>query len=358
MPYSSNLLDRDFMARLACMPVNSHLDLGAGAGKYGTIVARAYPDAHRTAVEIWEPYIERFHLRSVYHEIRAAGAVSLMDEPDQAWDLVTAGDVLEHLPKSKALDLLEWLIYRSKAIWVQVPAHYLQNAVGGNPYEAHVSLWSGREFSAYDHVLIERGDMIGAWIWGWRADYADWYAWAHGLSDGLKPSIDLTRAQELRDDYGLNLFIETGIWHGGTTNWAVRTFKTVYACDIDPVWSGHARNRFRGVPNLFVSTGDSRPFLLHLLDEVDQKALIYLDAHYIADKRSAGNPADCPLIGELNAVREAPIRHVVVIDDARLIVERHPDYLSWPTLEQVRAALPGWTVTHEGKALIAVPGGQ
>lgn len=358
MPYSSNLLDRDFLGGLGILHPQSHLDIGAGAGKYGMFVARNSPQSVRTAVEIWEPYIDQFNLRAVYQDVRVMNAIDLMQNPDQAWDLVTAGDVLEHLPKSQARDLIEWLIYRSKAIWVQVPVRYLQNSVGGNRFEAHVSLWSGRDFEAYEHTRFERGDMIGVWLWGWRAHYADWYPVATGLNDGLAPSIYTPRACGLRDAYRLKTFVETGIWHGGTTNWAVQTFEKVYTCDIDPALTAHARRRFRDAQNLSITTGDSRPFLLHLLDELTEPALLYLDAHHIVDKRSAGDPADCPLIGELNAVRAAPVRHVVVIDDAHLIVERHPDYLSWPTIDQVRAALPGWTITHEGKALYATPEGQ
>lgn len=350
MPYSSNLLDDIAEQTLRLIPIATHLDIGAGAGKYGRMSMRLHPDARRTAVEVWPPYVERFGLQRLYHEVRVIEASDLLREPDAAWDVVTLGDVLEHLPKSAGVDLLEFLIYRSRAIWVQAPLHYLQDTIDGNPREAHQSIWTARDLEAYEGRITQRGDMLGAWLWGWRAEYADWYGWAHGLQDAAMPSIDAARALAVRAERDLRIFVETGIWHGGTTRWAADHFERVFACDLDGQWVSHAMNRLRQRQNLQVEQADSRPFLLNLLTNLREPALIYLDAHCIA-----GDPADCPLIGELNAVRVSKQPHVVVIDDARLIVGRDPAYLAWPTLDQVRAALPGWTIAHEGRALWCFP---
>lgn len=355
MPYSSTLLDDVALQVFSAARFDRLLDIGAGAGKYGRMIAAVRPDVHRTALEVWTPYVEQFNLPGLYHDVQDRDGRDLMRDVDQTFDLVTLGDVLEHLPKSDGIDLLEFLIYRSRLIWVQVPRRYLQGSVEGNPHEAHVSIWSERDFAPYEHVAYPKGDMLGVALWGWRAPYAEWYAGAHGLRDAFLPSIDPARALELRARHGLTAFVETGIWHGGTTWWAAREFGRVHAIDLDPRWANHARARLRDYTSVEIQAGDSRPFLLNLLRELDTPALLYLDAHYIADKKSAGSATDCPLLGELAAVRVAPVRHVVVIDDARLIVNRDPDYLAWPTLEEVRAALPGWAVTHEGRALICTP---
>lgn len=185
--------------------------------------------------------------------------------------------------------------------------------------------------------------------------YAEAYAREHQLTDGFAPSIDAALALQLRDAYGIRVFVETGIWHGGTTQWAVQNFEWVWACELDPLLARHAHNRFSEYANLSLATSDSRPFLKALLRHLTEPALIYLDAHYIADKHSAGDPADCPLIGELGIITNCPFLHVVVIDDARLIVGRDPDYLVWPTLEEVKAAIPYYDVQHIGKALVCIP---
>ena len=181
------------------------------------------------------------------------------------------------------------------------------------------------------------------------------YAIEHGLTDGFAPSISPLTALSLRARYDLRVFVETGIWHGGTTQWAARHFDQVYVCDIDPRWVNHALARFGSTPRVHVYCGDSRDFLLRLLPTLAIPALIYLDAHYITDKHSAGSPDDCPLLGELEVIAKAPVEHIVVIDDARLILNRDPEYLSWPTLEDVKRALGHYDVKHEGRALIARP---
>lgn len=186
-------------------------------------------------------------------------------------------------------------------------------------------------------------------------EYTDRYAQVNNLNNGYGPSIDAARALALMDAWGLTAFVETGIWHGGTTLWAAQQFAFVYACDIDELWVAHARARLVEYPNVRITLGDSRRFLTDLMRTLNQPALIYLDAHYIADRHSAGNPVECPLLGELAALRTGMVKHVVVIDDARLIVGRDPDYLYWPTMEEVRAALPGWEIAQEANALVAVP---
>lgn len=183
----------------------------------------------------------------------------------------------------------------------------------------------------------------------------DRYALVHGLTDGFEPSLDPDLALGLQARHNLTAFVETGIWHGGTTQWALDHFSRVFACDLDPVWVTHARARFEEYPHLQLDCADSRAFLRTILPLLGTPAFIYLDAHYIADKHSAGNPDDCPLLGELDAIRQSSVPHVAVIDDARLIVGRDPDYLLWPTFDEVCAALPEWTVTHEGRALVAIP---
>lgn len=181
------------------------------------------------------------------------------------------------------------------------------------------------------------------------------YALDNHLMDGFAPSISPLLALGLRASYGLRTFVETGIWHGGTTQWAALHFDTVYTCDLDPVWVEHARKRFADTPNVVITQADSREFLAVIIQRLRQPALIYLDAHYIADKHSAGDPGDCPLMGELRLIEPVHTPHVVVIDDARLIVERDPDYLSWPTFDQVKDALPRHNVKHERKAIVCVP---
>lgn len=356
MPYSSNVFDTDFQRIIRHFDVQTHLDIGAGAGKYGHLVMQVHPNSHRTAYEIYAPYLGQFSLTQWYQSVRRADAMTLLDTPGVSFDLVTIGDAIEHLRKSDGLDLIHFLVYRSKAIWVQFPMEYLQDDVNGNRYEAHISVWSEKDFEPFDFIPLIAGDMVGILIRGFRNRYRDFYARAYGLTDAWSTGIPQARALELKERYNITTFVETGIWHGGTTNWAIDHFGEIYTIDIDPLWVSHARNRFKS-DNVVVQYGDSAFMLGTIIDryKLTDPTMFWLDAHYIADKRSAGDPDFCPLINELDAIARTEVGHIVLIDDANLLLERHPDYLSWPTLDDVRRRLPHHTVTVEGNVVVCVP---
>jgi hypothetical protein len=90
-------------------------------------------------------------------------------------DLVIAGDVLEHMPRQDAVDLLH-RIHDAGAwhILVSVPiVDSQQGEVDGNPNEAHLHQWDQDDM---DQVLAELGgtleayygDTLGVWWWSRR----------------------------------------------------------------------------------------------------------------------------------------------------------------------------------------------
>jgi SAM-dependent methyltransferase len=146
MPYSSGVFDIDVENLICAMQPRTVLDIGAGAGKYGHLVKRASPGTHVTAVELDLEYIERFKLREIYDVIISADAETLMRQVDADYDVVILGDVIEHLRKSTGLDLLNFLVYRTRRIVVVFPLRYRQGAVDGRNQEAHISVWGQSDF--------------------------------------------------------------------------------------------------------------------------------------------------------------------------------------------------------------------
>jgi hypothetical protein len=69
---------------------------------------------------------------------------------DVNFDTVIIGDCIEHLKKSEGLDLLNFLVYRSRWILVQYPVKYLQNTFEGKHQEAHISVWGDKDFYSFD----------------------------------------------------------------------------------------------------------------------------------------------------------------------------------------------------------------
>lgn len=139
-----------------------------------------------------------------------------------------------------------------------------------------------------------------------------------------------TLAIRLREKYKLNIFIETGTYSGFSSLWAAHHGFIVHTIELSKDrWEG-LETAFHSEHNIHFYRGDSKDILPTILEKVEEPALIFLDAHYGQD-RGGG----MPLMGEIEAIKNCPLRHIVMVDDARLFgVGR-----DWPTKEQVIKAL-------------------
>lgn len=155
MPYSSNLLDNDIIKIIKKLNPKVVYDIGAGAGKYGSMVRDHIGKVVKTvAIEIDPEYIKRFELKKIYTKILCISAADLINSSfyDNDFGLVIIGDCIEHLKKSEGIDLLNFLIYRSSWIMIQYPIKYLQNTFDGKSQEAHISVWGNVDFASFDIV--------------------------------------------------------------------------------------------------------------------------------------------------------------------------------------------------------------
>lgn len=168
MPYSStsgkNVI-KAVLSRLDALAYNGAplkaLDIGCGSGTYPQLVnGWMSSKIHWTGIEIWEPYIEQFGLDKLYDKLFIKPAIEALDELydivkqdptmdrvyEQLFDLIFVGDVLEHMPRETAMDVLEVckrLLGPRGVLIVSVPiGSYPQDEYLGNPHEAHVDTWS------------------------------------------------------------------------------------------------------------------------------------------------------------------------------------------------------------------------
>jgi len=118
------------------------VDVGPGEGTYAKLLGPSYK---YIGIEIWEPYIKQFKLDEMYSEIIVADVTQLPDLPKG--DCIIFGDVLEHIDKFYALNLLLKAEANYKHMIVSLPIsedgaivpgkiHY------GNKHEAHISAWT------------------------------------------------------------------------------------------------------------------------------------------------------------------------------------------------------------------------
>lgn len=146
------------------------LDIGVGQGTYFVLMGRpgkVLDHAHWVGVEVWAPYIQRFSLRSLYHEIIEQDARTIDYDQLGKFDLVIAGDILEHMTKEESVELVDNIMRNSTRLLISIPIiHYPQGEEGGNPYERHVKDdWTHTEVMETFNVSRSwAGNMIGLYL--------------------------------------------------------------------------------------------------------------------------------------------------------------------------------------------------
>jgi hypothetical protein len=110
-------------------PVSKILDVGPGAGTYGKLLA---PEFKLDAVEIFEPYIKEYNLKSIYNTVHIGDIRTFDVNP---YDYIILGDVLEHLSVEDSHKVLEKM--KSKKFLIAVPYLYSQGTQYGNIHETH-----------------------------------------------------------------------------------------------------------------------------------------------------------------------------------------------------------------------------
>jgi len=126
------------------------LDLGVGAGRYGELCREVNPKIITHAVEVYEPYVEQFDLRSKYNKVSICDMREIVLE--DIYDLVIMGDSLEHIPCSDGIKLFKYLKSKAHFVWLCMPIvpfrpwfyGYKQNESewNENPAEEHKCEWT------------------------------------------------------------------------------------------------------------------------------------------------------------------------------------------------------------------------
>lgn len=121
------------------------LDVGCGFGKYGVLL-KEYLDPTPEivdGVEAWEPYVINHNLKGIYNHLYLDDVTNLDKKTLDKYDLVNMGDVIEHIEKEKALDLLTRI---SGWVIIATPFDHFHTDEGLPPTEAHVSHWTKEDF--------------------------------------------------------------------------------------------------------------------------------------------------------------------------------------------------------------------
>lgn len=165
MPWSADE-NRDFILS-HIGPNDRVLDVGAGAGIWADLLSQVgVRRQNRDAVEIFEPYIERFGLEQKYHKIYLGDFMDLAI-PCGHYNVVIMGDVLEHFEMEDAL--VVWEKARRIAgptgiVLLSTPIiDFPQGESEGNIHEAHLSAFDMEALKALSGVAdSQAGEIIGS----------------------------------------------------------------------------------------------------------------------------------------------------------------------------------------------------
>jgi 2-polyprenyl-3-methyl-5-hydroxy-6-metoxy-1,4-benzoquinol methylase len=137
------------------------LDLGCGKGSLGLLLRQAPGGlhAHLTGAEIFQPNIDFVRRFNLYDEI-FEGDISTKDQwPD--FDVVVACEILEHLPREAAEQLLARIEEHTQTVIVSTPnGRDLRGPIGGNPAEAHLSVWTVADFKTRGYEVKGVGSLL------------------------------------------------------------------------------------------------------------------------------------------------------------------------------------------------------
>jgi len=146
--------------------IDDVLDIGPGQGTYYHLLNNILKDCEWTGVEAFEPYIENFNLKSFYNYIYHQDIREF--QPTRSYDLVIAGDVLEHMTKEEALAVVAKFKPFCKFFLISIPIiHWPQEAINDNPFEVHVKDdWSHEEIlNTFDNIVQGFvGSHIGVYV--------------------------------------------------------------------------------------------------------------------------------------------------------------------------------------------------
>jgi hypothetical protein len=127
------------------------------------------------------------------------------------------------------------------------------------------------------------------------------------------------------------VFIETGTYLGDMVKAVKKDFHEIYSTELGEDLFINACCKFSAFPHIHIIRVNSNNVLPELLSSIKTKCLFWLDAHYSGGITAKG-PLNCPLIQELEAIKNHHIKnHVILIDDARFFGREN----GWPPLKEV-----------------------
>ncbi len=124
--------------------IETVIDVGCGSGTYPKLLKdRNYI---WIGIEIHDPYIKTYELNKWYERVITAD-IRMWNIP--IVDCIIFGDILEHLAKDDAKEVVRRALLSCRHIVISIPVNYKQEASHNNPYEEHKSVWTFEQINRW-----------------------------------------------------------------------------------------------------------------------------------------------------------------------------------------------------------------
>lgn len=142
----------------------------------------------------------------------------------------------------------------------------------------------------------------------------------------------------LKERTNSNVLVETGTYYGDTTSWASNHFDKVHTIEFSEQIYQAVSAKYAHVNSITFHFGDSRELLPDILKATSNEPVIFwLDAHWSSGE-TYGENDNCPLIKELEIIKQSNVNACILIDDARHFLAPPPlpnNYLQFPGIQDI-----------------------
>lgn len=164
-------------------------------------------------------------------------------------------------------------------------------------------------------------------------------------------SIDPRLIQVLKSCLPLDVFVETGTFKGDTIQIVEKQFKHIYSVELSQQYYEIVLKRFSKTKNLTLLNSSSPDAIASIMPQINnQSTLFWLDAHWCVASNTAGESSQCPLLSELEAIKQLNEQSIIIIDDARLFLAAPPaphDISNWPSIDSIIKKLYQLSDAHQ-----------
>jgi len=162
--------------------------------------------------------------------------------------------------------------------------------------------------------LLQRTPLYG--LYKALGHYPDYWYWKLRGEPVRSPHLLKQRTvQEYAQKYGLRTLVETGTYYGEMVAAMKNRFDRIYSIEYNHQLAQRATKKFSRYSHIQILEGDSQQVIPEVLKSLTAPALFWLDAGYYGWAGLQGDKQR--LTTELEAILGHPVKHVILMDDAR-----------------------------------------